>query len=144
MVETVNNIVEKIELKNKHFNNALGLIKDYESTSLYLDVPVKERAKLELNDTRYIVRLRAYGNDVVIFHHLSVFNEQGLIWQSLKGKTNYVYVFKQEEVYIYESFDKWLDADTLDVLEISEVEKFFNDEFGVTIHQIKEGVEYGG
>lgn len=144
MEEPINNIAEKIELKNKHFNNALGLINDYESTSMYLDVPVKERAKLELNDPRYVVRLRLYGDDVVVFHHLSVFNEQGLIWLSVKEKTNYVYVFKQDEVWIYESFNKWLDTDTLDVLEISEVEKFFNDEFGVTIHQIKEGVEYGG
>jgi hypothetical protein len=139
----MDNIVEKIELKNKHFNNSLGLIKDYESTSKYLDVPVKERAKLELNDPRYIVRLRLHWDDVIIFHHLSVFNEQGLIWWSVEKKTNYVYVFKQEEVWVYESFDKWLDADTLDVLEIDEVEKFFNDEFGVTINQIKEGVKYG-
>ena len=139
----MDNIVEKIELKNKHFNNSLGLIKDYESTILYLDVPVKERAKLELNDPRYIVRLRLHWDDVIIFHHLSVFNEQGLIWQSVKEKTNYVYVFKQDEVWVYESFDKWLEADTLDVLGISEVEKFFNDEFGVTINQIKEGVRYG-
>jgi hypothetical protein len=139
----MDNIVEKIELKNKHFNNSLGLIKDYESTSKYLDVPVKERAKLELNDPRYIVRLRLHWDDVIIFHHLSVFNEQGLIWWSVEKKTNYVYVFKQDEVWVYESFDKWLDADTLDVLEIDEVEKFFNDEFGVTINQIKEGVKYG-
>ena len=139
----MDNIVEKIELKNKHFNNSLGLIKDCESTSKYLDVPVKERAKLELNDPRYVVRLRLHWDDVIIFHHLSVFNEQGLIWWSIEKKTNYVYVFKQEEVWVYESFDKWLDADTLDVLEIGEVEKFFNDEFGVTINQIKEGVKYG-
>lgn len=139
----MDNIVEKIELKNKHFNNSLGLITDYESTSKYLDVPVKERAKLELNDPRYIVRLRLHWDDVIIFHHLSVFNEQGLIWWSVEKKTNYVYVFKQDEVWVYESFDKWLDADTLDVLEIDEVEKFFNDEFGVTINQIKEGVKYG-
>jgi hypothetical protein len=139
----MDNIVEKIKLKNKHFNNSLGLIKDYESTSKYLDVPVKERAKLELNDPRYIVRLRLHWDDVIIFHHLSVFNEQGLIWWSVEKKTNYVYVFKQDEVWVYESFDKWLDADTLDVLGISEVEKFFNDKFGVTINQIKEGVKYG-
>lgn len=139
----MDNIVEKIKLKNKHFNNSLGLIKDYESTSKYLDVPVKERAKLELNDPRYIVRLRLHWDDVIIFHHLSVFNEQGLIWWSVEKKKNYVYVFKQDEVWVYESFDKWLDADTLDVLGISEVEKFFNDKFGVTINQIKEGVKYG-